>query len=279
MLKRILIGFPAFLATFVVGLLFFEGLTSFGFLTGSSQNCTSTTNEGTPTLGYSAFPVLSSTNSPRYSMQLVDLFEHGTVFKTDEFLPGMDAEWFGLFESNGTSSIEPVRIRVNTQYYGVQIGAEDRNDVPIFIFSGSNSLKTGEVATLYHRPSKEEISGRHLPLKSMSIGYSEHFNLGQEIYELRVVPGTTVDGTKLNALVLESRGVAQTLVYNRHYDRADRIGDLLWVGDLDGDGKLDLYFDDFDFGTGKFGSNLFLSSEAEPGLLVKHVGFFDSRKN
>lgn len=115
-----------------------------------------------------------------------------------------------------------------------QIKIKDRTDLPVFIFR-AKPINTGKVTSLYHRPSKEEVSLRHLPLKTMSIGYSERFSLNNIAYELRVVPGSTADGTKLNVLVLESEGRAQILVYNRHYDRNDRIGDLLWVGDLDGD--------------------------------------------
>ena len=45
------------------------------------------------------------------------------------------------------------------------------------------------------------------------------------------------------------------------------------MGDLDNDGKLDLYFDEFNE-KGYFGVSLYLSSEAEKGKLVKVVATF-----
>jgi len=112
----------------------------------------------------------------------------------------------------------------------------------------------------------------------MTIGYSEKFWLKDEEYTLRVAPGMTRNGTEANVLILETGETNQIVTFNSHFEdkntKYDTIGDLLWVGDLDGDGKLDFYFSDFGYEKGGFGSNLFLSSAAERGQLIKLVASF-----
>ncbi|MCK5115535.1 MAG: VCBS repeat-containing protein [Candidatus Aegiribacteria sp.] len=51
---------------------------------------------------------------------------------------------------------------------------------------------------------------------------------------------------------------------------------VVWVGDLDGDGKLDLVLDDQPHYAYWVFFRLFLSSEAEPGELVKEVAVFEA---
>jgi hypothetical protein len=149
-----------------------------------------------------------------------------------------------------------------------------RKQKPVFIFRGIDDAQPGRVTSLYHRPSADEIALRNLPIKAMEIGYREQFYLGGNTYLLRVALGELKDGTKANVLVMESNGISQIVTYNPHYVSSDIIGDLLWVGDLDRDGKLDLYFDDYGYEKGSFGSNLYLSSQAEPGKLVKLAASF-----
>lgn len=51
------------------------------------------------------------------------------------------------------------------------------------------------------------------------------------------------------------------------------VGNLYWVGDLDSDGKLDLFMNFWNYEKGYYSSGLFLSSEAKKGQLVKRFEF------
>ena len=219
---------------------------------------------------------------PNFRVKLVDVFEYGNDFRRDEIPARSGEKWIGLFEHYGVASVRSVTVRIDAlparSGYGNGIDTALRlpgqKGVPVFILKNIHLLKTGTVTSLYHRPSSDEITKRNLPIKSMALGYNEKFYLGDKVYDLRVAPGTTQNGREVNVLILELDGVRQILTYNLHYDEYDNIGDLLWVGDLDGDGKLDLYFDDYGYEIGGFGSNLFLSSEAAEGQLVKQVASF-----
>jgi hypothetical protein len=81
---------------------------------------------------------------------------------------------------------------------------------------------------------------------------------------------------KILALVLESGKSSQIIHFIYYHEFGDWVGSLLWVGDLDRDGKLDLYMDFYGYEKGGYGSGLFLSSEAEKGELVKQVADFSA---
>ena len=68
-----------------------------------------------------------------------------------------------------------------------------------------------------------------------------------------------------------SQVIKQT--YHVPSDERDIVGSLLWAGDLDGDGKLDLYFDEFNE-KGFTATELHLSSLAKSGELVKLAASF-----
>ena len=99
--------------------------------------------------------------------------------------------------------------------------------------------------------------------------------LGRSVYSLEV-SGSGDDsecstvGLPHNArLVLKSGDKAQTIYSLGWHCGDDSLWQLIWAGDLDGDGKLDLYLD---FGEMYFyEKRLLLSSQAAKGQLVKDV--------
>ncbi len=109
------------------------------------------------------------------------------------------------------------------------------------------------------------------PIRSGRLALS----LGGRDYALGVVEGPEVGRDYQGApyrvrrvLVLDHGGVRQSVA-----DVTDRDAGhpaVLWAGDLDGDGRLDLVLDESDHYNVTV-TALFLSSEAAPGALVRRV--------
>jgi hypothetical protein len=215
------------------------------------------------------------------SDDLIDLFETDGLLRESEAVAKSGEEWTVLFEQNGTYSLKRSTAKVvrkrTTSYPG------DENDVqlsfssvgvPIFAIRNLRAVRRGPVTTLYHRPSEAEIDRRHLPIGSMQTGYKQDFNLNGSFYTLRVSRGLGQNGKTVGLLVLDHNGISQ-IIARTFYDSSsgEIIGRLLWVGDLDGDGKVDFYFDR-DNEIGAFQVGLYLSSRAKPGELIRLAALF-----
>jgi hypothetical protein len=97
----------------------------------------------------------------------------------------------------------------------------------------------------------------------------------------QIPPDTTIElGTSVQLLVAREEGLF--LVEGETEQRLsdvypDSVGEfvaVVWAGDLDGDGRIDLVLDDRPHYAYRSYYRLFLSSEAEPGYLVKEVAVF-----
>lgn len=145
------------------------------------------------------------------------------------------------------------------------------NTKPILALNHFEGLSERTVETLYSRFESGAESGGI----EMSSGFDRAFVLRGTEYRLRVSTGMAVDKTPLAVLVVES-GTRKQVVMQTHPgapgDR-DILGSLLWVGDLDGDSRLDLYFDQFNE-KGYTHTQLHLSSFAKPGQLVGFASWF-----
>ena len=180
---------------------------------------------------------------------------------------------FVMFEQNGnyhlrrSSSVFATTPRVKGEsHYLVSISFKGPGKA-VIIFPDLPFFKDGIIKTLYLRPRQSEIDKRGLP-----IGYSlwknerRSFALGNEYYTLRVSRAVASDERNLSILLLEKDTEKQVIDAIEFYGDADEtFTDLIWAGDLDRDGKLDLITD------GTQGIMLHVSSKAEPGKLVKLV--------
>ena len=83
----------------------------------------------------------------------------------------------------------------------------------------------------------------------------------------------TKSNKKSFALILDDENTSQ-IIHVVYGEPGNVIGNLLWIGDLDVDGKLDLYMDFYSYEKGYFDSGLFLSSKAKKGQLVKQAASF-----
>lgn len=146
---------------------------------------------------------------------------------------------------------------------------------PLFAVKDLKQLKPGATPTLFSRSIFVEDSHTDTESEAITTGYRRTFSFNGEEYLFRSAEGLTKDGTKVAVLLMESGGRSQVVkqVYHVPSDAKDTIGSLLWVGDLDDDGKLDFYMNEFNE-KGFTRTDLFLSSSASKNQLVRHVATF-----
>lgn len=221
-------------------------------------------------------PELDEQTYPEPNLKLVDIFQTDAVYRESEVVAKSGETWITLFEQGDDyvlkSTKATVRKMKTISYPGDEFDVRlslDKPGLPIFSVRNIPSIKPGKVNSLYLRPSWKEIDRRGLRLGTMGSGFNREFYLNKSEYVLRQSTGMTKSGVAVCVLVLESEGKSQVIAENY----GDEIGDLLWAGDIDNDGKLDLYFDEANE-KGYFGVGLYLSSEAEPGELVKLAAVF-----
>lgn len=211
--------------------------------------------------------------------KLMDLLEDG-IYRRSEVAAKNGEEWLVFVKGPSGYSLQRSAATVK-ELDSVSWPGEEKDaqvifkvkEKPILALRNISNVNVGSVSTLFQRGVWEE--GYDQASQEMATGYRRTFAIGGSEHVLRVSRGLTQDGTKVAVLVLESRGTAQILKYAPHSpdDGRDIIGSLLWVGDMDRDGKLDLYFDEFNE-KGSTGTELHLSSHAGGGQLVGLVANF-----
>lgn len=187
--------------------------------------------------------------------------------------------WLGLFASKRQMHLATTKVTRSKREGFIGPGDQpydwlkyERKGRLIFLAKGIPTLKPGKVTTL--------LNNQYLadPLESeLSDGYRRQFMLNKNMYILRTSRGITKDGTKVAVLVLENNGISQVIDQTLHSPTDDRdiIGSLIWAGDLDGDGKLDLYIDRWNE-KGAVVTILQLSTFASDGELIGDAATFSS---
>jgi hypothetical protein len=193
-----------------------------------------------------------------------------TVYHNGELNSTTGKTWLGLFPSQGgqfelreakvsVSLVnDPITDNSPKEKTGRKVTVAGKAE-PLFVLTGVSGLKPGKVIT-------------------STVNKKERFDIGEK---LKLNVGTkestfTVSGAKKDAewrtgyrIVLESGGMKQT-IYERKQVADSSFPSLLWAGDLDGDGKIDLIMDTTDNYNVR-NLTLFLSSKAKPGKLVEQV--------
>lgn len=189
-------------------------------------------------------------------------------------------KWLGLYSLGGKVQFAETRVTRSPRRGYIGPGDElydwlkfERKGELLFLAKDIVGLKPGEVATLFIKRSSDDRV-------YMEQGFRRAFKLGEIEYVLRVTTGLQSDGGQVNVLVLESKGKSQIVTFNLYYKDHNTlynsIGELLWVGDMDRDGRLDLHFSDYGYEKGGFGSNLYLSFPASGDRMVERVAGFHS---
>lgn len=177
--------------------------------------------------------------------------------------------WIGLFKNGDGFLLRHTRIRVSPVHdpivdeseehrTGKQVSIDGEGE-PIFLFASRLSLVEGPVAVIH---SEEEPLDFRAP-KSLS--------LQKEDYYLALILESTDVPSLGCQIVLRHGSTSQVLESQKECD-PDKWPSLLWAGDLDHDGKLDLIIDQ----TNHYNVTalaLYLSSKARKGDLVAPAGY------
>jgi hypothetical protein len=214
----------------------------------------------------------------------ISLLETGDDFHGDEVEARNGEKWMGLyvtergeFLAESTLTVrrvfDPIVDEDKRKPTGKSVSV-NRREKPMFLVKNAVMLKPGKVPTVYGGKNQEDFP----PFGSAS---PVTLKLGERTYQLKVVSpkGLSPEGGYEWALpadaqlILTSGPSTQTLYpLDDPTLRDSESWSLYWAGDLDGDGKLDLYM--FLSGYNFEERRLFLSSQAAPGELVKEVATF-----
>ncbi|MDM7921673.1 MAG: VCBS repeat-containing protein [Pyrinomonadaceae bacterium] len=214
------------------------------------------------------FEQWASEEESRFTVQLLEI---GEGYHGDEVAARTGETWFGLFGNEHGSEVRRTKVIVKpaedpvVDSPGEMTGKSVRvrgKDQPVFLFRNADFIKEGRVLTLSARSDRYD----HNETFYLSNGFERTYRLGENEYRLWVTGGA--NSLRLNL----STGDTQQLVFSVAAI-GDATWDLIWVGDIDGDGKLDLLANlptFYNFGQ----TRLFVSSKADPGKLVKQVALF-----
>ncbi len=224
-------------------------------------------------------PALTQTLPPK-----IQLLETGS-FHGDEVKVRSGEKLLGLYVDKNGSSLISTTVKVKRivdevvdqepgQMTGKEVSVAQANK-PIFLIKNAGLLREGPVVTVYRgsKSKKHELVSLYEEWKG---GKTVSLKLGAQQFQLKVVgrqrrltgayQGQTAYDLKL---VLTDGKLTQTL-YSIKDNVESRPWHLVWAGDADGDGKLDLYLDlSWHYNVSE--SKLFLSSQAKSGQLVKEI--------
>ena len=197
-------------------------------------------------------------------------------FHGEEVKARSGEKWLGLHVSAGGSLLLPYRIKVEAVHDPIvdeneahKTGKAVTVDLPLqplFLVKGATELKEGPVITV---ADDERTLEKVSPL---SLTVADHS------YTLKVVGDKSTEKCSdqtlpENAKLVLVSGDSSQVLYSLAECGDDAGWRLLWAGDLDGDGKLDLYINVTQhYNVSE--KRLFLSSRAAQGQLVKEVAEF-----
>ncbi len=205
------------------------------------------------------------------------LLELGEVSNGEDFNVKSGETWLGLYGKNENNHLLPTKIKVSYTF-GLDLDwtvfSTKTKHEPLFLVKNLKNVKKGKVETLFRGLTWDDYDKGKGNLTSLKNGFEQKYQLDGKTFVLRVEDGVDEKQEHIWALTLETEGNKQTIYYIDYSGEEAEVGNLYWVGDLDSDGKLDLYMDFYDYEKGGYSSGLFLSSQAEKGKLVKLFEYF-----
>lgn len=207
---------------------------------------------------------------------LVPVYKGEAGFGKCELTSDFKKPWLALFKRGSRYTLEPVNVRLGTPEkddFGTYVPIQFRNSRDTsFLFEHNGEVRSGPVTTLYEMPD----GGDHGAL--LGYGFKKEFVIGDSRYVLRIGYGTTDTGSSIEIVVLESAGKQDLLYFRPQSFGSGNFGRFEWVGDMDGDNRLDIIFTFFAQNGGGKRYILFLSSAAKGNHLVQPYAFFNTRR-
>lgn len=196
-------------------------------------------------------------------------------FHGDEITAKSGERWLGLFPTPGGFELSPAMLKVETvldpvidQNPKIMTGKKvsvNRARKPLFLLKRADFLRGNAVKTVFAGTENNLVNGESVDLR-----------LDGKNYKLKVVSDdpTPMGYVVANSKLILSTGAKSQVIFSVEVPN-DGGWSLLWAGDLDGDGKLDLYMD-LHNNYNSSQHRLFLSSHASRKNLVKEVAEFTS---
>jgi hypothetical protein len=207
--------------------------------------------------------------------QKIEILETGQ-FHGDEVTAETGENWLGLYKKGKTYSLLPTVLTVSKVHDAIADNSPNETTgkevktlgpgEPIFLIKGKGFEQSREIPTM--------MSGNTSIYNNWAGQFS--FTDNKDKYSLKVITEKKLKGSGENLdftskLVLTYKDTTQIIYKQNRCD--DCSWQLLWAGDLDSDGKLDLYLNLSDH-YNVMNKRLFLSTQAESGEMVKEVAEF-----
>ncbi len=214
-------------------------------------------------------------NKSKFKIKLLETGE----FHGDDVKAKSGEIWLGLFKQGDDYFLSSTKIKVKIVFdaivddeekgkktgKGITVNGKNK---PIFLLRNANFLKQEKVKTVFYKDGEDSFEETNINNET-----NKTFKLNDTTYNLFVTTDKVKEGwiDETSKLILTD-GKTEQIIYTQR--RCDDCGlAVYWAGDLDADGKLDLYFDLTDhYNVSQ--KRLFLSSQAEKGKLVKEVANF-----
>lgn len=170
----------------------------------------------------------------------VQLLETGQ-FHGSEIRAKTGERWLGLFPAGNGFALRPSTISVKAVYDPIVDGDKTkeksgkevttrRGAEPLFLLKGATMLRPGPVVTVFQEQ------------KSLGNAATINLKLNGNLYQLKVTSDNPEPKDYLEQntkLTLTMGKTSQTLIFLKEH--TDAGWSLSWAGDIDRDGKLDLY--------------------------------------
>lgn len=217
---------------------------------------------------------------PEWEPNLLDLWETDDSISEFEYTIKRGEKWLVLTKKGDRYSFvrartRPSKVKAEDGSSTGHIATDFKVDgIPVIAAKNIRNLNPGNVSIVYHRPPLREIPDESRNASSLKPGDFREYLLGEVTWRLRVTTGLTASGEKVVVLVLGD-GNSESIVYYSGFwaELGIDIGDVLLAGDLDNDGKLDLYLESTRLEESQ-SNYLYLSSHAETNRHVRYVAGF-----